>query len=81
MKLKFEKRVLTVEYGEESYNVSFPTVRQVDKFQRMAEKKATSIEPTIDFLEDLGLPKDVSYSFEADMLGEIIATLSGQKKS
>lgn len=81
MKLEFQKRILTIEFGEDSYNMNFPSVRQIDGFQREAKKDQDSLSPTIKFLESLGLPKDVSYSLEPDMLSEIISTLSGQKKS
>jgi len=79
-KLQFKRRVLEIEFGDEKFEVAFPTVRQVENFQ-VGAKGEDSLTPTIDFLAALGLPKDAAYELEPTMLTEIINVLAGQKKS
>jgi len=81
-KLQFKKRLLEVEFGDDKFDLMFPTVRQIESFQlKGKDDKEASLTPTIDFLEKLGLPRDTAYELEPSMLTDIINVLAGQKKS
>ena len=81
MDLEFKRKLLRLKLDDQTYELKFPTVRQVDEFSNKAKGKEDDLSPTLSFLENLGLPEKVSLGMEPDMLKTVIETLSGQKKS
>jgi hypothetical protein len=80
VELNFKKKTLRVKWEGAEYKVAFPSVRSVKEFQDEAKGKEGDIEPTIHFLNSLGLPEDICYDLEPDMLAQVVNTLSGVKK-
>lgn len=81
--MEFKKRKLEITFEEKKHQLSFPTVRQMEDFSKSFStvKPEEQLSITINLLNELGLPSDVSYSMEPDHLREIIEVISGQKKS
>lgn len=74
--IKIVKKVVRVHVGDKHYDVSKPTMRQAQKYA-----KSKTIEETVDFLDELGLPKDICWDLDVDSLREITESLMPQKKS
>ena len=80
MELKRRKLKFTLD-GEE-YKVLFPTVRQLDSYQKDLDKnKGKELDCLVSFLDNLGLSKDVSYGLEVTHLEQIVGEISGSKTS
>ena len=80
--MEFKRRELRVKvYGEE-YSLTFPTVKQSQdyaaKVKEMKESEAT--EALLEFVDNLGLPKDVSENMESEHLSTLIEALVPNKK-
>lgn len=80
-----EKEVLSVKFGEASYDVAFPNVRQIKAFQdkvSSAEKNnVNAAEILLDFLMELGLPHSVAEQMSIGQLGKLAEVISGSKKN
>lgn len=82
--MKFERRKLSFDIYGEKCEVLFPTTGQIkekDELIKKKENKGREIDVVIDFLETLGLPRDISLGMEMDHLLKIISEVSGQKKA
>jgi len=62
---------------DKEYKVKHPNVRQVEDLQKATKEDASDISKTIDFLEMLGLPKDVAYGMEPEHLATVVEHISG----
>jgi hypothetical protein len=76
MEFKVVKKVIKVVVGDETYMVSKPTVSQIEALS----KKESNVGTLVEFLAELGLPKQVTYDFELDSLNELVALLMPQEK-
>lgn len=70
--LNLTKKSIKVSYDGKDYIVAKPTTKQINDFSKSNDK---SIEATIAFLEQLGLPSDVSWNVDAESLQEIVEAL------
>lgn len=80
--MEFKRRELRVNvYGNE-YTLKFPTVKQsqdyASKVKGMNDSEAT--EALLDFIDNLGLPKNVSSDMESEHLTTLIQALVPDKK-
>jgi len=77
--MEFKKRVLKVKvYGEE-IELTYPTVGQFKSFQKKLDGDVT-LDDMIDFLEMLGMKKEITESLEPEHLNLIIQELTGSEK-
>lgn len=79
--LSVKKKSIKVSYGDKEYLVAKPSTRQINDFSKNDSK---TIEATVEFLEKLGLPADVSWEIDVESLQEIVEALVpklAQKKS
>jgi len=80
--MEFKRRELRVNVYGSDYNLKFPTVKQsqdyASKVKDMNESEAT--EALLDFIDGLGLPKDVSSDMESEHLTTLIQALVPNKK-
>lgn len=66
------------------YSVRKPTVQQITELTKKQDAKkedSEGVESSIEFLDTLGLPKEVGMSLEAHMIEEIVNDVSGSKKN
>lgn len=79
--IELKKKVYKFKYDGNEYELKAPTIRQVEKMQREAKglKEENAIESTLNFLNDLGLPKKIAYDMEAEHLEIIVNEVSGVK--
>ena len=85
MKKKIEERKLEVEYAGETYKVSFAKMKYFkiysEEFQKAQEKsESEACEMAQKFLEDHGLPMDVTDEWQPGDVLDIVQVISGQKK-
>lgn len=78
--LEFTKRELEFKLDEDIYRLKFPNVKQMAKFSKEHSEKDDKFEVIIDFLNDLGLKKEVSEEMEVEHLTTIIKALTEEKK-
>ena len=78
--IEFKRHVFNFKLDGKEYQVKHPTVSDIEKFQESATDNE-SIDTTINFLSDLGLPVEVSRGMEAEHLQIIVETVSGAKKN
>ena len=58
-----EKEIANVKLAGKSYQVSLPTIKAAKKFEAMKKEKGDDdLDLYVDFLADLGLPREVSES-------------------
>jgi len=80
--LEFKKKSLQIKiYGKE-YNVSFPTVGQVQRWVKDSKKGAEEDQNDLlmEFLEELGLPKDVFQEMYPEDAEQLVGMLIPAKK-
>ena len=79
---EFKRRLLEFKYDGEEYALKFPTVQQVEDFQKKATEGEldSELQPTYEWLETLGLPEGIAKTFEAAHLQEIVEELLDFKK-
>jgi len=78
---EFKRSEFIFKMDDEQYRVKHPTVKELEVFQKKnSEKEEMDIEGVVDFLEGLGLPKDVAYSMEPSHLNIVVDAISGNKK-
>jgi len=76
--LEFKKSVLKVNiYGEE-VEINFPTLLEIKELSK--KDNGDDIEKTIEFLDSLGLKKEISNKMEMHHLQKIVEVISSQKK-
>jgi hypothetical protein len=80
--MKFTRRELSVEIYGEAYKISFPTVKQSQEYGKSVESADDSdaTGKLLDFLEGLGLPKNVAEEMESEHLTQVIAALVPSQK-
>lgn len=82
--LNFEKRTLKFAFDGGEHTVNFPTVKQLQgyrkKFEEVKDDADKIFDITLDFLESLGLKKEIALEMENDHIETIIQHISGQKK-
>jgi NAD(P)H-hydrate repair Nnr-like enzyme with NAD(P)H-hydrate epimerase domain len=79
--MEFKRKKFSFKLDGESYEFGFPNVKQFSEYQKKLEKgKGKELDLIVDFLEGLGLKREVTESMEADHLVQIVDVLSGQKK-
>lgn len=79
--LKAKKKTLRLWIDDEKYyDIKYPSAGILNEF---AKKKDESLDSTIDFLSELGLPKEVSLELDAETLIDVVAALTPkvEKKS
>lgn len=78
--MKIVKKELALDvYGKE-YKLNFPTMKQLNEFQKKSEgKDVQEIEMMFDFLDSLGLPKEVSENLYPDDISNIMEALVPKK--
>lgn len=79
--IEFKRKVFEFKLDEQTHRVKSPTVRQIQEFQKMANKgeEIESIGNTIKFLSDLGLSEEVAYGMQADHLEGVVQAIIGKK--
>lgn len=79
--IELKKKIYKFNYDGTEYVLNAPTLRQVEKMQKQAKEigEDNAISSTLDFLADLGLPKDVAYDMEPSHLETIVNAVSGVK--
>jgi hypothetical protein len=78
--MDFKRKVFKFSVDGKSFEVKHPTVRAIQDFKNK-QKNEDDLEPALDMLENLGLPKEVAYELEPDHLNVIIENIAGAKKN
>lgn len=78
--IEFDRKKLKFKLDGKEHEVNFPTVGQLKAYQKANQESQDTFETTVDFLEKLGLEKEVCMGLEADHLKTIVEYISGQKK-
>ncbi len=76
--MKFERSELNIDLYGEQIKIRFPNVKEVDLFSKKLVE-SNEIDATLDFLDGLGLKKELSLNMEADHLKQIIEALTQGK--
>jgi hypothetical protein len=82
--MEFKRRTLSVKVNDVAYDVKYPVSGQVRKYQLDVKDAGDekSFDIMIDFLHELGLPKEVSLNqMEIHDIVSILSELIVQKKS
>lgn len=79
--LELHKKVLKVKYDGQVLELQYPKVKQVDKLQGRMKKEGESVELILDFLEELGLKREISEDMQADHVEAIVTSLTDSKKN
>ena len=78
---EFKRELYRVKVDETIYELKKPSVKVFkeysDKFAGDSEDKIT---PVVEFLSQLGLPKDIGWEMEPDWLFQMVDDLTGKKK-
>jgi len=77
--IKVVKKKIKLTLDKDEYFIQIPNARQLNEFSK--QKDTEDIESFINFLDELGLPADVGWELDADVLGQITEKLMPQKKS
>jgi len=80
MDLKLVKNVIRVDVYGEKIEISKPNIKQVIEYQKKVKEDEENVEVVLDFLAELGLPKDKAYSLTPDDLQLIVEALVSSKK-
>jgi len=78
-----DKVRVTDKLNDKSYDLRKPNIGELMTFQKSQKKDADdvgTVEALIDFLEGLGLPKDVSLSLTSEELTAISEAVNSAKK-
>ena len=69
---------LALKWNGDEYNLKHPSVKKHIAYTKSLQKnKGKEVECLIDFLEGLGLPKEVSYEMEFSHLQQVVGALTG----
>jgi hypothetical protein len=79
--IELKKKIYKFNYDGTEYTLTAPTLKQVEKMQKKSKEigEENAISSTLDFLADLGLPKEVAYEMQPDHLETIVNAVSGVK--
>lgn len=79
--IKQKTKIKVSIYGSE-YDLVKPTVSQAKEMSKFADEKDQSkaIEATIDFMELMGLPKEVSSTMEIEHFTQLVEFIVGKVK-
>lgn len=78
--LEFKRRVLKFSLDDVDYNLNYPTVKQVAEYSREYSESTDQIETVINFLDGLGLGREVCEGMEMPHLNQILEKLTEEKK-
>lgn len=76
--LEFAKRELEIKFDGEVHKLNYPTVLQMKKFAKQGD--SNDIDYTLEFLESLGLKKEISEQLEVGQLEQVVKALTEKKK-
>jgi hypothetical protein len=83
--LKITKETRKVEIDGSSYDLKVPTYKDSKKYTTdlslCGDDSDKKVELLFNYLETLGLPKNVSYDLSVENVLNILSYLSGEKKS
>lgn len=79
--LELKKKVLKIKYDGQEIELQYPKVRQVDMLQKRIKEEGESVDMIIDFLEGLGLKREISEDMQADHVEAIVTSLTDSKKN
>ena len=77
--MKFVKTQIKVNIYGADYTINFPTMEKFESFSTRQEEGGSEIDLTYDFLEGLGLPKDVAKKMEVGHLNQLVEALVAKK--
>ena len=82
MSLNFKRRELELNVYGNDYKLSFPSVKQTQDYAKKAKRAGDdeSASMLVEFLDKLGLPKDISLEMEAEHLTQVVEALIPQGK-
>jgi 6-phosphogluconate dehydrogenase (decarboxylating) len=81
LEFKAKRRTLKVIVDDVSHMVKFPSLGELDQYRKEIKKEGADETDTLfNFLETLGLKKEVALSLEAGDVTEIVNIISGEKK-
>lgn len=80
MDLKLVKNIIRVDVYGEKIEISKPNIKQVMDYQKKVKDDSDDLEIVLDFLAELGLPKDKAYTLTPDDLQLIVEALVSSKK-
>lgn len=76
--IELKRKSFEFKLDGKTYNVRSPKVKEVEKLQKESKEKGDEdLSVAINFLDSLGMPKDVCYGMEAEHLQIVIETVSG----
>lgn len=78
--LDFKDEVLQFKYNGEVYELNFPKVKDLKKFQKDYKENEESIDVMIDFLVSLGGKREVIENLSSKALKAISEKLAGSEK-
>ena len=78
--LEFVKRELEFKFDDEVYKIKFPTVKEMSEYSKTYDEKEDKFEVIVNFLEKLGLQRDITEQMEVKHLTTIVKALTEEKK-
>jgi hypothetical protein len=80
--LEFNSDKLDVKVNGKVYQVDFPSFEQGIKYAQQVKDVEEEAAPMklIDFLDDLGLPKEISMKMQSNHIEQLVAALLPSKK-
>lgn len=83
MEFKVQKKSIKVTVGEQSYDLSLPSVAQSKKIKKDLEEVEAggAVEVMADYVASLGLPKEVVDSLDYDTFLELYSFIHNPKKN
>ena len=78
--LELMRRELKFKLDDVEHKLTYPTVKQMAEYSAGYEESENKLECVINFLELLGLEKNIGNGLELDHLNIIITTLTEEKK-
>jgi len=78
--LEFVKRELEFKFDDEVYKIKFPTVKEMSEYSKTYDEKEDKFEVIVNFLEKLGLQRDITEQMEVNHLTTIVKALTEEKK-
>ena len=80
--MELKRKKLNIKLDGNEHEVSFPTVKQFSEYQKeLKDSEGKEIDLIVNFLDKLGLKKEISEGLEMDHMTQIIDALGGQKKT
>lgn len=78
MELNLSRKIIKVKFEGETYSVRAPSNAELRKF--VEDGEGDDLEKSINLLDKLGLPKEISWELDPESLQQVIEAITPQAK-